>query len=276
MRSPFPGMDPYLELFWRDVRTSLTVYSRDQVQAQLPRDLLARVEEGVSIDLGGPAEDGRSSLRRTVAPDVSVVEESAAPEEETAGGVATAVAIDTTAIATPMVVPTHDDFLDRHVEIIDASSGNRVVTVIEFLSPSNKLSGPRHEEYVQKQQEYLAAGVNLVEVDLIRQGMFTLAVPAESIPGSGLTIYQICVRRANRPREAEVYPVSLRERLPTFRIPLRPADRDVYLDVQALIDQCYERGRYDRIDYSIDPMPPLPAGDGQWIDELLRAAGRRQ
>ncbi|MDP6502539.1 MAG: DUF4058 family protein [Planctomycetota bacterium] len=26
MPSPFPGMDPYLEYFWRDVHTALTVY----------------------------------------------------------------------------------------------------------------------------------------------------------------------------------------------------------------------------------------------------------
>ena len=31
-KSPFPGMDPYLEQFWRDVHHALITYSRDQLQ----------------------------------------------------------------------------------------------------------------------------------------------------------------------------------------------------------------------------------------------------
>ena len=39
MKSPFPGMDPYLEQSWRDVHAALIIYSRDQLQSQLPEDL---------------------------------------------------------------------------------------------------------------------------------------------------------------------------------------------------------------------------------------------
>jgi hypothetical protein len=28
MPSPFPGMDPYLEVHWRDIHASLIIYSR--------------------------------------------------------------------------------------------------------------------------------------------------------------------------------------------------------------------------------------------------------
>ena len=40
MHSPFPGMDPYLERYWRDVHASLLIYARDQLEDQLPNNLI--------------------------------------------------------------------------------------------------------------------------------------------------------------------------------------------------------------------------------------------
>jgi Protein of unknown function (DUF4058) len=51
---------------------------------------------------------------------------------------------------------------------------------------------------------------------------------------------------------------------------------DIALDLQPLLDQCYEAGRYgDDIDYREEADPPLAGEDARWADELLRAAGRR-
>lgn len=50
MASPFPGMDPYLEQFWRDVHASLIIYARDQLQTRLPAGLRVRVEERVVVE----------------------------------------------------------------------------------------------------------------------------------------------------------------------------------------------------------------------------------
>ena len=50
MSSPFPGMDPYLESHWRDVHTRMMTYLCDQIQDQLPPNLVARVEQSVSVD----------------------------------------------------------------------------------------------------------------------------------------------------------------------------------------------------------------------------------
>lgn len=259
-RSPFPGMDPYLEMHWRDVHTRLMLYAADAIQDQLPGDLLARVEEGVSIDLG---DDFRGA-----APDVQIVEEPTSPS--------TAQPTESTlAVADPLVIPVSLPHTDRHITIVDAGSGNRVVTSIEFLSPTNKIPGPGRERYLRQQQDYLDGKVNLVEVDLIGAGIFTLAVLEWGINQQFRTDYQICVRRAVRPEEAEVYRASLRERLPIIRIPLRPKDRDVPLDLQDLIDQCYRRGRYKVIDYQADPVPQFALPDARWADELLREAGLR-
>ncbi len=67
----------------------------------------------------------------------------------------------------------------------------------------------------------------------------------------------------------------MRERLPAIAIPLRRDDRDVPLDLQALLDQCYEAAAYDDIDYREEPDPPLKPDDARWADELLREQGLR-
>lgn len=48
------------------------------------------------------------------------------------------------------------------------------------------------------------------------------------------------------------------------------------LDLQALIDQGYDNGGYDSIDYEREPDPQLGEADARWADALLRKAGRRK
>lgn len=61
MKSPFPGLDPYLEARWGDVHQSLITYTRDTLQPNLPEDLRARVEERVFVETEA---EQRSSMRR--------------------------------------------------------------------------------------------------------------------------------------------------------------------------------------------------------------------
>ena len=103
MRSPFPGMDPYLERHWGDVHTSLVTYARDRLQKLLPRDLRARVEERVVI-----SEWDRP---RSVTPDVRVVETERASKRT----VARAAAI---AVGEPLVIELADESeTQRFIEI---------------------------------------------------------------------------------------------------------------------------------------------------------------
>jgi len=69
-----------------------------------------------------------------------------------------------------------------------------------------------------------------------------------------------------------VYPIRLRERLPVIRIPLRPNEADVVVDLQPLIDQCHERCRYHLLNYQQPLEPPLQAEDCAWAEQLLRQA----
>src|SRR4051812_41642515 len=125
MPSPFPGMDPYLEAHWRDIHARLIIYTSDALQGVLPTGLRARVEESVLLET--PVGIGDHPLY----PDVRVVEY-ASRRLGGAGGVGVA-------LAEPLVVDVEVDPVgEPYLEIIDVESGNRVVTLIEFLSPSNK------------------------------------------------------------------------------------------------------------------------------------------
>jgi hypothetical protein len=53
------------------------------------------------------------------------------------------------------------------------------------------------------------------------------------------------------------------------------SDPDVPIDLQALIDPCYEAGRYDETDYRADPCPPLESSYASWAADLLRLEGLR-
>lgn len=260
MPSPFPGMNPWLEGHWRDVHTRLMVYIGDALQEELPPDLIAQVEESVTIQ--------REFDERThVVPYVSVVEKSQYSPLSTESAETSA-----TAVAVPLVVSL--DRVERHVEVIDTSSGERVVSVVEVLSPSNKLPGADRNRYIEKQQSYLAANVNLVEIDLIRAGEFVVAAPAASLPPHYRDPYIVSVRRAANPEKAEVYHLPLRQPLPKIGVPLRPSDTDALLNLQQMIDTCFTRGRYDRkIDYGEDLYPRLSESDHDWANKLLRQAG---
>src|SRR5262245_14305055 len=167
MPSPFPGMDPYLEAHWRDVHARLIIYASDALQGVLPGALRARVEERVLLET--PLGIGDHPLF----PDVRVVEF----RPELKRGLETRPAAGT-APAEPVVVDAeYESATETFLEIIDRESGNRVVTVLEFLSPSNKSPGPNRDLYLRKQREVCSSDANLVEIDLNRFGTHTLAFP---------------------------------------------------------------------------------------------------
>jgi hypothetical protein len=144
------------------------------------------------------------------------------------------------------------------------------------LSRSNKLPGDGRDEYLKKQRELRGGGINLVEIDLLRSGQRPFLFHPDLLPSAYQTPYLVCVHRGWRPTRVQVFRASLRERLPVIAIPLRQSDDDVALDLQVIIDQCYQNGAYDDdLDYESEPVPPFEEDDAQWADALLRKQGRR-
>ncbi len=263
MQSPFPGMDPYLERHWLDVHQSLVTYTRDALNDLLPADLLARTEERVLID----ADAG---LIRAVHPDVRV--------QETGGGpsVAAAHAGAGIAVAEPIVLELESEpRTEGYITILDHATGDRLVSVIEFLSPTNKLPGEDRDAFRRKRAEMLSGGVNWVEVDLVRQGAWRDLLQPHVAPREVDAAYRATVRRGQQSRRVVLYPMPLKSALPSIPIPLRPADADVDLNLQELLARAYHNGRYANTDYSQPCDPPLQGEDAEWADRLLREAGKR-
>jgi hypothetical protein len=263
MKSPFPGMDPYLEPHRLDIHSRLVIYACDQLQETLPDDLVARVEERVYLEKEDEPE-------RSLFPDVRGLEHG----RPSTGPVAVQ---DDVELAEPLIVRfLNEPITETFVKILDARTGKEVISVIEFISPTNKIPGTGFKMYQQKQGELKQAGVTLVEIVFLRGGKRVLSVPLSRIRSKDRTRYQAIVRRGWNWNEAEVYPLALHKRLPVIPIPLRKKDHDARLNLQLLIEQCYQNGRYGTIDYQEDCDPPLEGHDAEWADMLLRAAGKRK
>ena len=258
MPSPFPGMDPYLQRYWGDVHTSLCTEIRTDLQPQLrARGLRARATEDVRLleDVG--------SAGRTAEPDILVVE--IGPPSVTSGSDSGAIAT----LAPVLVRELASVRTDRWIEVIDVTDGDRVVTVIEVPGPASKAEGDLNRQYRQKLRRYIDGGANIVEIDLLRSTRERMAVPMADLPADRRAAYCTCVKRAADPDLWEVYPMPLRDPLPTVPVPCRRGERDVPLALQPILDRIYDEGGYDSVDYAVPPRPPLDAADAAWAAERV-------
>lgn len=258
----FPGMDPYLEdsRLWSAVHGRLIVYIADALGSAAGPRYATSVEERVYLE--GPD--------RKLSPDVSI-------RRVWRGAEDSAVAVAEPDAMVEVWAPP-EPIRESYVTIIDLQTGQRIVTVIELVSPSNKYAGPGRKSYMSKQKAVLSSEVSLVEIDLLRRGRHVLCVPEYKARERGHYDYLVCVNRATTDRTRyQLYPRRLSERLPRVRIPLAHDDPDVVLDIQAVFEQTYEAGRYrDRIDYSQPCEPPLTLDQQKWANELIAVATRTE
>ena len=141
MRSPFPGMDPYLERHWRDVHCTLVVHASGTINRQMNSHLRARINERWIIEQGGY------------------------------------------------------EARERYIEIIDPTDGGKAVTLLEFVSPANKLAEEARRNFIRKQLEAFYASMNLVVVDLTRSGRREWAYPPNGLPKSLRATYVAWILR---------------------------------------------------------------------------------
>ena len=249
MPSPFPGMNPYLEnpSAWPSVHVYLITTVAQALVPQAPAGYFVAPESEMHIrELS--AEERRLTAGRA---DVAV----STRDDRRRGG----------PIAAVMEAPVYGTFsdavrfdLDRWVEIRDRQG--RVVTVIEIISPSNKV-GDR-VAYENKRHRLIRDGVNLVEIDLVRAGGRLLM---HRMPPSD---YCVIVARAEERPAAGIWPIGLRDRLPTVPVPLRPPDADLRLDLQAVLDQVYDAGGFAGLVDLLELVPPLEGDDLAWAESI--------
>lgn len=267
MPSPIPGMDPFLEdpAVFSDLHDNLIAELRNAINAQLPPPYYASSALRVWVE---PSQ-------RRVGPDVNVLR----PERPGSGPVAAPPPA--TAVARPPVVVRipKEEFRQTYLDIYARPGNERLVTTIEILSPTNKTPGSEGRTlYLQKQREVLASKVNLVEIDLLRGGQHTTAVRFEdAVAKAGPFDYHVCVRAFEEPDDFVIYPISVGERLPVVAIPLLPGDPAVSVDLQALLDRCYDTGLYQRrVPYGErTPLPPLRPEQQAWVEQVLKNAANQ-
>lgn len=262
MPSPFPGMDPWLEspTEWPGFHDILIVAAVEVLQPQL-RGRGYYANPGERVWLMEP--------HRPIYPDVALIRRPRPPAGSVhESGVAVLEPDEPLRIPIPRV-EVHEGF----VEIFDAAQ-NRLVTGIEFVSPANKIDHDGRRLYQQKQQEMREAGVHLVEIDLIRRGPHVLDIPQRVVEEARPWDYLVNLARRGG-REFEVYPISMFNRLPRIRIPLKTGDEDATLDLQHVFDRSYDIGPYpERLNYAVN-LPELGEEQTRWADELLTAKGFR-
>jgi hypothetical protein len=255
MDMPFPGMDPYLEhpVLWEAVHARMIVGMANQLQPRLDPRYVTSIEERVFIE--GP--------QRRI-PDVWV-------QKVQNGGTTTAVAGPEADVGV-LVEIAELEIHQRRIEILDLYNDQRLVAVIELVSPTNKVAGPGRESYEAKQAEILARDCHFIEIDLLRRGRHAMSIPEWRLQEFQPFDYLVCVSRWPRRNQFTLYPRRLRERLPRIRVPLVEPDPDVTLDIQAALAEVYVEGRFmKRVRYHEPCVPALDDADQQWASECWTA-----
>jgi hypothetical protein len=166
-----------------------------------------------------------------------------------------------------------DRISEAYLEVKEVATGE-VVTVIEVLSPTNKRAGEGRELYLKKRSAALGSRTSLVEIDLLRT-----AAPMPIVGAQPSSDYRILVSRGDGRPMADLYPFSLRDPIPRFRVPLKHGDPlEPELDLGRILHDLYEAVGYDlAIDYRDDPEPCLARRtDRAWAARVLRKAGLKR
>jgi Protein of unknown function (DUF4058)/Protein of unknown function (DUF2934) len=169
--------------------------------------------------------------------------------------------------------PGAEGYQEDYLEIRQLSD-DKFITLVDVVSPANKTTNTGRQAYLETRQNARDRGANLVEIDLLLQGEPTLDYCREGLPKWD---YAVTVTPRTHPERHEIYTATLEKRLPRFRLPLAPEDRDRVLDLQAAFTRCYAEGEYfGRIDYCREPGVPLGEEEQRWLDALLQAQNLRE
>ena len=260
MPSPFPGMDPYLEdpFLWPGFHSLIVAEIMVGLNRLILPDYRADIEERVYIS------DEDDTARKFIIPDVRIV-----PTGRRTGNVRVQSATAATALVCEPIDITsllEDEIHEPYVRIIERRS-KRVVTIIEVLSPTNKVHHSRgREQYLEKRTDARRSDTHWVEIDLLREGEPVVA--REQFPACEYTVH--VSKNASQTR-SRLWPIRLEQQLPPIPIPLKSTDPDVILDLQEAFTTTYERGSYSfKLDYREDPIPKLPSALARWSNKLLK------
>jgi hypothetical protein len=253
-------MDPWLEhpALWPDVHNRLIVAIADEISSRLAPNYFVGVETRTTILT-------REYQEREVRPDLTIRPADLYAPGAERGQTAVLEVVETEAEEAEL--PGVEEVEEWYLEIRGVPT-RQVVTVIELLSPTNKLPGEGRGQYVAKRNQVLRSQTSLVEIDLLRGG---LPMPLkQGVPPSD---YRVLVSRAGSRPKVGLYRFGLRAHVPTIPIPLLPGEGEPLLELNRILHQLIERAAYYvATDYDQAPEPPLRKEDGGWADAILKEA----
>jgi hypothetical protein len=257
MKSPFPGMDPFLEepAFWPDFHIRFINAWCEAIADALPPHYEATLGERVYL------VEHDLDMQKLGFPDVAVTRDDlAAP--------APARAATATATLKPVTIPlaTLDGPRSTYIEIL-YQPDHILVATLELLSPANK-EQPGRTEYLAKRRALIFQQVHLVELDLLLGGC---RLPmGKPLPAAD---HYYLVSRSDRRPDCDVYRWQLDRPLPALPVPLRTPDPDICVDLAALFNTAYARGRFfRRINYQAPIPTVINKRDQAWVESVVKPA----
>ncbi|MEZ4939637.1 MAG: DUF4058 family protein [Saprospiraceae bacterium] len=257
MKSPFPGMDPYLEgHLFPDVHNSLAYLIKVQLAPRLAAAYTIQLNTYTVTDTAPEEDIG------IMYPDVEVFQKADRVQESAASY---GVPVTPETMVLPAIKP-----IDIHIPVVEIRDrkNNKLITAIEILSPVNKRK-PGLQPYREKWERLHYAGVHLIEIDLLRRGERPLAHPY--LPKCH---YMVALLRAGVGK-TQIWAMTVKDPLPVLPVPLKKPDEDSVLDLGQAMKDMYEQGLFEKsINYSELPPPPaFTPEELDWLKSLGCLAG---
>jgi hypothetical protein len=270
MKSPFPGMDPYIEATdeWPDFHDNLIGDINRVLAPQLPSGFYSRLAKRSYIALA--EEEGKTE--HIFQPDIEVLSSRQGTSSTAVAEQAVAAADDE---SIEMRATIEDSFEETFIDIFEQNPERRLITSIEVLSPSNKRPGSESRGlYLRKRQALMMGEANLVEIDLLRGGARLPMLDAWPKSPYILLVSrkeQTLDDRKHLTPRCRVWKTYFDRPIPVIPVPLTKPHADLQLDLQPLVEEIYTRARYGEvIDYSKPLVPPLSREQSSWLKKRLR------
>ena len=269
-KSPFPGMDPFLERnpTWEDVHGW---FIRELVRQIVPAVRRLGLEVGVERTVY--RRDPDAGMMLIGEPDFLSFQESASSGvtwNRSSGGVALA---EPQAVHEVVLDDDEQSFHKQDFLVVreELRGYVRVVAVAELLSPANK-SGTYAALYQEKRQHFLASQSHFLEIDLLRDGANPSRDRFPELPSTPYFIF--LARKKGMGWNEEGFPVRLQDSLPTIGLPLT-ADRPILpLNLQSALESAFNLSAFvsNRL-YGELPGPALSAEDQSFVNNILTDRG---
>lgn len=253
MKSPFPGVDPFIEGYnWQSFHVLMIVYLHEYIHENLPDNYTVDAENSlyvVSLD-DEPTE-------KNYRPDLTV--------EKYADQLVDVK--ENVAVLTPPTSVREQERVNIRRLAIRRKGDETLVTAIELLSPANK-SGKGLVKYREKRDVYQISDVSLVEIDLLRGG-----TRPDTMTNCDTT-YLIQIVNDHHEKISEWW-VPLLTRLPVIPIPLMEPDPTIALPLQEIFNKTYRMSSFPKkLVYDLERLnPPLQSeADRRAVVAILEEA----